>query len=119
MRLFSNPQARALLLAAGNGADLPVTLGAPPDADCWRELLFEDALRRARLIAEDGVPAAAGELAGELGYEPDARAQASEIAGRLAGRRDRARIDADHIELIRELNWLDEELFVRCGRTED
>jgi hypothetical protein len=119
MRLFSNPQARALLLASTDAGDLPVTLGPPSDADRWRTLLFEDAMPRIRPIAVDGLSAAAGELAGRLGYAPDACAHASEIAERLAFRHDRAPIDPVRTELIRELNWLDEELSARSGPVEE
>jgi hypothetical protein len=118
MRAFSNPQARALLLVSADAGELPVTLGPPPDADRWRKLLFEEAMPRIRPIDVDGLSAAAGELAGELGYAPGARARASEVAERLALRPDGPPIDPVRAKLIRELNWLDEELFARYGPVE-
>jgi hypothetical protein len=114
MRQLSNPQARALLLASAKAGDLPVTVGPPSDADRWRNFLFEDAWPRIRPIAVEGLSAAAGELAAQLGYAPDACAHASEIAERLASRHDRPSIDPVRAELIQELNWLDDELFERC-----
>jgi hypothetical protein len=115
MRIFSNPQARALLLAAADAGELPVTLGPPSNAHRWRDVLFNDALSRVGLIGADAVATAAGDLAAQLGYPPGARTRASSIAGRLSGRRQQVSIDEDRAELLRELNWLDVELFARCG----
>lgn len=117
MRLLANPQARSVLLASPAAGDLPVTVGPPSDAERWRSFLFEDAMPRIRPIAVDGLSAAAGELAGELGYARDACAHASEIAAGLASRPDRPSIDPARAELIQELNWLDGELFeaLRAG----
>lgn len=116
MRLFSNPQARTLLLATA-APDLPVTLGPPEDADRWRRLLFEEAMPRVQPIFVDGLSDVAADLAAQLGYPPGHRARAGEIAGRIEVQDERPSIDPDRAELIEELNWLDQELFIRYRST--
>lgn len=114
MRLFSNPQARALLLASREADELPVTLGPPSDADRWRSRLFDDAMSRVQPVASEGLGTAAADLAAQLGYPAEAGTRAAEIAERLGLRHGRPLIGPDLAELMRELNWLDGELFARC-----
>ena len=114
MRIFANPQARALLLASSAPAELPVTLGPPADVDRWRRLLFEDVLPRVRPITDSGLPNAAEDLAERLGYDAVDRVRIAKGVKLPAVPDERPRVNETRLELLRELNWLDEELFAHA-----
>ena len=90
LRAVANPQARELLLPWSEADELPVTVGPPPDADRWRELLFEQAVPRLQPAPIDPAP-------------PPLPAGAG-----LPGKRT-------YHELLLALNWLDRELYASCG----
>jgi hypothetical protein len=112
---FSNPQARSVLLAFAEADGLPVTLGPPPDADRWRELLFEQAMPLVRPVLPDGIEDAIQGLVTRLGYPPPGPGDAAETERTL---RDDPAIQGDHADLLRRLSWLDAELYHRCRAPE-
>lgn len=83
LRAVANAQSRELLVPWVEADDLPVTVGPPPDAHRWRQLLFEQALPTLQPVQIEGVTSAPAE---EL---PRGHA---------------------YTTLLLELNWLDREL---------
>jgi len=111
IRAMSNPQARALLAASTEQDELPVTIGPPPDADRWRRLLFMET-PVARFIPNEALPDLAAELADRLRCSPGQQACAVASAEDFVHRPGRAR--RRDAERLRELNWLDVELYEHC-----
>jgi hypothetical protein len=110
---IANPQSRSLLAPWHDPAELPVSQGPPPDADRWREALFDDVLPNLEASAIEHAPDIARELAQTLGGRPKQAVQAAKAATRHEGG---AVEDASHAELLRGLNWLDSELHARCAQ---
>ena len=113
-RTVANPQARAVLMSSPEIVEFAPTLGPPSDADRWRTLLFEETMPRVRALLADQVPEAVETLTSRLGY-PGGRET-------IAAPRERSRSEADglqlkprHVELLRQLNWLDFELYDYCA----
>ena len=108
-RTVANPQARAVLMISPEIVEFTPTLGPPPDADRWRMLLFEETMPRVRALLADEVPEAVETLTRRLGYpsRPD------EI-GAPRPNADGFRLKPRHAELLRQLNWLDVELYDYC-----
>jgi hypothetical protein len=105
LRVVSNPQARALLLAWGGSEELPVTIGPPPDAERWRGLLFEHTAAM-QVVRRAEFPAVAQEIAGRLGCPPE---EVAASLDQLDGGDERVRNrQPDH---MLALNWLDAELY--------
>jgi hypothetical protein len=111
LRLIANPQSRALLAPWHDPAGLVVSVGAPDDADRWRELLFGEVFPRVQAIPVERAPRAARELARQLGGRPKPVAQAAKaIAEDGTGGPE----DPALASLLLRLNWLDKELYERC-----
>jgi hypothetical protein len=110
IRAVANPQSRALLLPWPQADELPVTLGPPPDAQQWRDLLFEEAVPRLRPVATKDLPTLVRTLTRDLGYRAKRFRRLSTL--------EQASTDAEpltvktgHAALLRDLNWLDCELY--------
>jgi hypothetical protein len=109
---IANPQSRALLAPWHDPSELIVSQGPPPDADRWREALFEDVLPKLEASTIEEAPGIARELALLLGGRPKQAAQGAKSA---VSPEDRPGEEAGHAELLLGLNWLDSELYARCA----
>jgi len=116
-RPVANMQTRALLVRTAVAKELPVTVGPPPDADRWRQLLFEEALAGVRLDSPGARSALADELAGALRI-PRERLSRTLNSARTNEIRTAApkRPNRSLEKSLRALNWLDVELFDHCHR---
>lgn len=113
--LASNPQSRALLSGLAETDDLPVTLGPPPDAERWRVLLLDELATRLRLFKLEHVAGAARDVAMELGHPAKRAARAADAAEERRAAAELPLLRGRHAELLRELNWLDAELYERAA----
>jgi hypothetical protein len=111
---IANPQARALLAPLSQADELPVTLGPPPDADRWRALLFDEAMPHVHATAMRDPVVVVKSLATRLGYPQKRGQRAAETVERLRAS-DEDVPALRHADLLRELNWLDAELFEHCA----
>ena len=110
-RLVANPQARAILMSSPEIVEFTPTLGPPSDADRWRALLFEETMPQVRRLLAEQVPEAVDALTRRLGY-----ASGREAIGAHSERSDSDgfQLKPRHVELLRQLNWLDLELYDYC-----
>lgn len=116
LRAFSNWQARVLLTHREEFDSLPITLGPPPDADRWRELLFCGTLPGVHAVPADQVASEAKALAERLGCCPQAIARVARAAETTPWITP-VRLRPDHADLLRQLSWLDTELYERLARS--
>jgi hypothetical protein len=112
-RTVANPQARALLLTSPEIVEFTPTLGPPSDADRWRRLLFEETMPRVRPLLADQVPEAVEALTRRLGYPSSPETSAAPPHPSRSDA-DGFRLKPRHVELLRQLNWLDFELYDYC-----
>jgi hypothetical protein len=112
LQRIANPQSRAVLGPWHDPRDLTVSLGPPPDADRWREALFGDVLPHLDAAPMQRAPEVARALARSLGGHPKPVVLAATTA--VANAVD-APDDPELADLLLELNWLDAELYDRCG----
>ena len=90
------------------------TLGPPSDADRWRTLLFEETMPRVRPLLADQVPEAVETLTRQLGY-PSRPETIGAPPERSRSNADGLQLKPRHAELLRQLNWLDFELYDYCA----
>jgi hypothetical protein len=112
-RMVANPQARAVLMISPEILEFTPTLGPPPDADRWRPLLFEETMPRVRALLADQVPEAVEMLTRRLGY-PGRREEIGAPPEQSPLNGEGFRLKPRHAELLRQLNWLDSELYDYC-----
>jgi len=106
---FFNGQSRSLLRPHYDLDDLPYSAGPPPDADRWRERLFEDVAPRYEIGLREDFEAFVQRLAARYGWRvllPRAKVNAHRGA--------RPEPDAGTVTAIEAHNWLDLELYARC-----
>ena len=111
IRSVANPQAHALLMSSPEFIDFTPTLGPPPDADRWRTLLFEQTMPLVRPLLADQVPEAVETLAGRFGSSDRRKEGAAKVSRTRA---EGLPLKPPHVDLLRQLNWLDAELYDYC-----
>jgi hypothetical protein len=111
LRTFFNGQARLLLEPWYDTAELGYAPEPPPEADLWRERLFEDVLPRYTVGVQERPAPFVDALADRLGLGsadlPRKKANPS--------RPSLSDVPAATLELIRAHNWLDAELHRTCA----
>ena len=112
-RLVANPQARAVLMSSPEIVEFTPTLGSHPRTPiAGAALLFEETMPRVRPLLADQVPEAVETLTRRLGYPSGPRHEWRTPGGSNA---DGFRLKPRHVELLRQLNWLDFELYDYCA----
>jgi hypothetical protein len=109
-RAFFNGQSRSLLEPHYDALDLCYSAGPSPDADLWRERLFTLISERYLVGLQEDLDEFLGELEHRFGW------QHFEARGKIGHHRPLLDdVAPESSEMIREYNWLDDDLYRFCS----